>query len=253
MKTVIYTIITGDYDTLKQPRVVTPGVDYVVFTDNERLNFGIWKRRPIPEEVKDYSNVKKQRYVKICAHKVLPEYELSVYVDGSIEVLRDITQWIANTLKSGDGKSVFIPTHPARKCIYRECKACQSLKKDTRENIERQVKFLKDNGMPENAGLVQSNIILRKHNEEYCVKLMEDWWSVLKEYSHRDQLSFNYVLWKNGEKGFKYIDKSTCNSSYFKWWSSHPKVKKQPETKQPSRPFANASMRIRRHFNNRPY
>jgi hypothetical protein len=34
---VVYTCITGDYDTLIEPRYVTEGFDYVCFTDNPSL------------------------------------------------------------------------------------------------------------------------------------------------------------------------------------------------------------------------
>ena len=29
---------------------------------------------------------------------------------------------------------------------------------------------------------------------------MEEWWQEIKMYSYRDQLSFNYVMWKLGTK-----------------------------------------------------
>ena len=76
---------------------------------------------------------------------------------------------------------------------------------------------------PENYGLVQTNIMVRKHNDQYCKDLMEKWWSELKDYSHRDQLSFNYALWKVGSEKFKYLIKTTCNSKTFKWAIKHKK------------------------------
>ena len=47
---------------------------------------------------------------------------------------------------------------------------------------------------------IEGALIVRKHNEKECVYLMEQWWEQIKNYSHRDQLSFNYVLWKTGKK-----------------------------------------------------
>ena len=38
---------------------------------------------------------------------------------------------------------------------------------------------------------------------------MEQWFEEIKYYSHRDQLSFNYVLWKSGIK-IKYLSKNFC-------------------------------------------
>ena len=43
---------------------------------------------------------------------------------------------------------------------------------------------------------------------------MEDWWSEIKYNSKRDQLSFNYIAWKNNFK-FNYIPGQTRNNKYF--------------------------------------
>ena len=43
---------------------------------------------------------------------------------------------------------------------------------------------------------------------------MEDWWTEIKYGSKRDQLSFNYVAWKNKTK-FNYMDGDSRNNQYF--------------------------------------
>lgn len=221
---VIYTCITGGYDNLIKPSFVTPGVDYVCFTDNKDLKSDIWKIRPIPDELLKLSKVKQQRAVKILPHRYLQEYDISVWVDGNIDTKSNIKDY----LKDFDFSrySVFIPEHPQRKCIYKEKNECIRLKKITGDGIalaEKQLERYRKENFPENYGLVQTNIVIRKHNEEYSKKLMELWWSELKEYSHRDQLSFNYALWKTGQDGFKYLIKTTCNSKTFKWGMGHKK------------------------------
>ena len=85
------------------------------------------------------------------------------------------------------------------------------------------MKRYKDEGFPANYGLVQTNVMIRKHNEQYSKDLMEKWWEELKDYSHMDQLSFNYALWKIGNNGFKYLIKTTCNSRVFNWIKAHKK------------------------------
>ena len=44
---------------------------------------------------------------------------------------------------------------------------------------------------------------------------MENWSKQISKNSHRDQLSFNYILWKNKDKNVKYISKQFSNI-YFK-------------------------------------
>ena len=67
---------------------------------------------------------------------------------------------------------------------------------------------------PGNAGLITGMVILRRHNESDCIKVMEDWWTEIKYNSKRDQLSFNYCAWKNDLK-FNYIDGDSRNNEYF--------------------------------------
>lgn len=71
MKAVVYTCITGGYDSLKDPLVVSKDVDYICFTDNMNLISNVWHIWPIPNELKLLSDVKKQRIVKICPHRYL--------------------------------------------------------------------------------------------------------------------------------------------------------------------------------------
>lgn len=223
-KIVVYTCITGGYDNVLEPSFVTPGVDYICFTDDPSLKSKVWKFKPIPEELLSYTKVKQQRAVKILPHRYLSEYDISIWVDGAVIVKGDIKEY----LKQLDMTqySVFIPEHPARKCIYKEKDACIKIGKIKGSDIklaDAQMKRYRDEKFPENFGLVQSNIVIRRHNNSYSKELMEKWWAELKDYSHRDQLSFNYALWKCGAKKFKYLIKTTCNSKTFNWIKSHKK------------------------------
>ena len=43
---------------------------------------------------------------------------------------------------------------------------------------------------------------------------METWWNEIKYNSKRDQLSFNYIAWKNNLK-FNYIEADARDNKYF--------------------------------------
>ena len=60
---------------------------------------------------------------------------------------------------------------------------------------------------PYKNGLIESSIIVRKHNNKECIYLMNKWTNEIIKYSHRDQLSYNYLIWKTGIKT-KYIPKN---------------------------------------------
>lgn len=52
-------------------------------------------------------------------------------------------------------------------------------------------------GLPEDAGLIEAPVILRRHTDAIR-RLNESWWGEIVRASRRDQLSFNYVAWKLG-------------------------------------------------------
>ena len=85
MKRVIYTCITGGYDKLRQPEVLDGDFDYICFTDAVgRSEEGVWQIRPIPYSCDDPTRL--SRYVKLLPHKVLGEYDESLWIDANIAI-----------------------------------------------------------------------------------------------------------------------------------------------------------------------
>lgn len=100
------------------------------------------------------------------------------------------------------------------------------MKKDTNDIVDPQMKRYKSEGFPEKYGLLQSNIMIRKHNNPDCIRLMEDWTKEIIGGSHRDQLSFNYCCWKNKDVIVKYLDTKIYDSEWFHWCKVHKKINK---------------------------
>ena len=67
--------------------------------------------------------------------------------------------------------------------------------KDSEDKIKRQTAYYEQQQFPKNFGLWETGVIIRKNNDK--IKTMEQkWWELLNTYSHRDQLSFPFILWK---------------------------------------------------------
>ena len=194
MKFAVFTCITSSYDHLKQPLVLCPGVDFICFTDQLFMSGGRWQTKLIPSELSSLSKVKQQRMVKICPHRWLPQYDASLWIDGSIQLCGNA----ADLLKMYDLSKcpLYTRVHLQRHCIYEEANACKILKKDLPEVIDAQMAKYKDEGYPENAGMVESGVILRSHHDAKCKALCNLWAAEVLKYSCRDQLSFNYICWK---------------------------------------------------------
>jgi hypothetical protein len=190
-KKVIYTCILGDYDILKDPINPNPGWDYVCFT-NMNFESNVWSIEQIPQECMKEDPMKIQRMIKILPHRYLPEYEISIWIDGNMQMVIDPSIFLSKY-----GKMSFnTMAHPERTCMYDEMQACLDLKKETPERITVLLQKYEIEGLPRENGLIQSGILIRKHLEREVKVIDEMWWDLVKTYSHRDQLTFNYITWK---------------------------------------------------------
>ena len=220
-KKVVYTVITGGYDKLIEVKK-EEGFDYICFTDNKNLTSNSWDVRELPEEVKnsDLDGVRKQRKIKVMPHLYLPDYELSVYIDGNVEITGDLSNFVAKKCGSKSGY-LFMKKHPDRDCIYEEAEACIKYKKGDADVFKKQIQAYKEEGFPEHYGLTETNVLVRYHNNKNCVKLMEAWWHEIETKSHRDQLSLFYCIWKIGNVDFTLLDKKFFDGEVFKFTHVH--------------------------------
>ena len=100
--------------------------------------------------------------------------------------------------------SIYILEHSARNNINNEFKAVIFFKKESNTLISYIKKKYNSEKFPDNNGLADTCLIIRRHKEKKCISFMEKWYKEIKENSHRDQLSFNYILWKTRNKVIKY-------------------------------------------------
>ena len=195
MNKVIYSCVTGGYDDIPVHKYVAPGWDYVLFTDNQELiaqgKFAHWTIRPLL--FNKSTNVKNARWHKINAHTIFPEYDYSLWLDSNIIINNNHLFKIIVPLIKKD-ILVAVPNHPERKCIYDEAEIIKQCSIDYPKIVDKEMKFLKTKKYPKNNGLSETCILLRKHNS--IKSALNLWWKMVKKYSKRDQLSFNYTLWK---------------------------------------------------------
>lgn len=208
---IIYTAISNDYDNLRDPLEITPNADYICFSDTGNQESDIWEIREFPNDNLD--PVRKCRYVKALSHKVFLDYDYSVWIDGNILIKKDLTSLIKKYLI--EQKENFVTfKHPTRNCIYREAESCKYQNKDDEFIINKQVNYYKKEDYPSNNGLLESRVILRKNHSDKLFKTMSDWWHEINNKSRRDQLSFNYVAWKNNFS-YNYFENYIIKNSYF--------------------------------------
>ncbi len=165
----LYTANIGGYD--RNQVTAQPGFDFARYST----------------PMQGLDNIKSARYYKIIRDNL---HDVSIWLDSNIKIncnLKDfVNKWLTEDV------DMVLMEH-GRDCVYEEMDACIERKKDTFENIERQRKYYEKTEYPKHAGMVGTGILIRRHNE-LINRLMTNWWFFVKEYSHRDQLSFNYAL-----------------------------------------------------------
>ena len=198
-KIVVYTCITGDYDEISEPLYHNNNVDYVIYTNSENIKVNEWKKRPIPENIeKMKDDVLINRYIKMHPKELFNEYDYSIYIDGNVRTVSDISCFV-NTINEKTGLSLH--RHDSRNCIYQEAKVCTLYKKGNISKVKQQINKYKQEGFPPEYGLLQCNIIVNDLKNNHAEKILEEWWrEFLKSESKRDQMSLPYVLWKQKYK-----------------------------------------------------
>ena len=198
---VVYTCVTGGYDDIREiavPGHVAADWDYVCFTDDEALvrerRVGVWEMRPLV--FVELDGTRNNRWHKTHPHELFPEYAESVYVDANVNVR---TQYLFDVIRRLDRPFV-LPRHFDGQCVYGEYRNVLEQGIDDAERVGRERQLLERSGMPRNFGLGENNILYRRQHEPDIVALDEEWWSLIRDYSRRDQLSLMWLFWKRGWK-----------------------------------------------------
>lgn len=213
MKVVVYTVILNGYDYLRN-HVDLP-YDFIAYIDDNRSIVPAdtnWVIRDIPDEIKDLPMFDQLNYLKHMPHKLFPDYDLSIYEDGKISVNKNIQKLVDLDYKDN---RLLTNEHPDRQCLYDEIDILRKLhfeKKEICDALEQ--KYLQE-GYPRNNGLVDTCMMIRRHNDPYVSELMEEITSLLNEYHvSRHELVFNYVRWKQ-HKEVTTVPEPHFTSPYF--------------------------------------
>ncbi len=201
-KFVVYTVITGGFDTVRQPEVMDSRFDYILFTDSVTSSkFGVWSVREIGYDCKDLR--KKSRFPKMHPELLLSVYDASLYIDGNISITSQFVYDRCVAL-AADGVDWAGIKHQSRDCIYDEMNAIIGLGWVHDYEVLDWYQFLRKEGYPDHNGMFENNIIFRLHSQ--AVKQIDDiWWGTFeKQEVKRDQFSLMYSMWKVPEA------KTTC-------------------------------------------
>lgn len=192
MDIVVYTAIFGRKEVFIDPSWIDKNARYIMFTDRDDIKTSVYEIIKCKGQFEDSS--KSAKLFKILPHNFI-QSDYSLWHDGHLTITGDVLSFIQQKLSESNVDDLFLFRHPTRNCIYDEAQACIKLRKDYPETIREQIDRYIRRGYPKNNGLIRGSTIYRKHTSIAVQLLMRDWWKEVKQYSNRDQLSFNYVAW----------------------------------------------------------
>jgi len=200
LKVVIYTTITGGYDLLT-PHADTPGAEFVCLTDRPRtpqFQGRGWDLRRIPNLDKKWSPRMVAKWAKMFPHRIFPDADLTIFVDGNKQIVADLTPLIE---EMGDASFGLYPHphclrsgHP--KTLEEEVVGLMNGKcRHAPEVVEGQLEIYKKTvsecgGWPVYAGFV----LFRRRGDDELDWRMIAWWDHVQIFSRRDQVALAYIM-----------------------------------------------------------
>ena len=197
LKIIVYSICINGYDTVKVPEIYDKNIDYILFSDDMSISPDVWKVVPI-DFLKNTSidDRKKSRYAKLNSHLVLPEHDISIWIDHSyIPKFNDVKKLLED-INFGNS-NIMQYKHPKRNCLYDEANEVLRLKLDFPVTVNKQLSRYYGMGFPKNYGLFECGFLIRRNNLK--TRTFNDaWWKEVLNNSGRDQLSQMFVSWSIG-------------------------------------------------------
>ena len=120
-------------------------------------------------------------------------------MDGNIDIIGP--EFYESIIAAVEGGTVYgMLKHPFSDDSYDEALRCLAGERIDLGTALRAVSNLKKHGVARNEGLMESNVLLRKHNEPEVIAMGNCWWSKMTRIAMRDQLTLQCALHETGLK-----------------------------------------------------
>ena len=186
----VFTAIVNDFEPIKDGQN-THGADFVIFTDTPHKST-VWRQLSATNLFTD--SRRNARWHKANSLIQFPNYEYTIWLDGSMEMKTNALWLVDNYMQDYD---IAVFKHPLRDCLYDEAQVVVSKGKECRSILDRQLDRYRNEGYPSHNGLGETKCVIRRNTPQ--VKYFEMLWNhELVNFSKRDQCSLNYCVWKSG-------------------------------------------------------
>lgn len=216
-KLVVYSCLTRGYDLPADPSAVSPDVDYVLFTD-AAIDSKVWQLRPFDKATGGFSSSLTARWHKLNPETLFPDYEYCLWVDANVLIASDTFYERLRELCDNQVLWAGI-AHPDRDDTIDEGEAVLHFGRESLLPLIRMVRIVKRAGLPRHSGLMETNVVLRKHSDPAVSAFDALWWRMVSSVTYRDQMSVMYALRECGITPELMIPKgsSTRNHEFFRY------------------------------------
>lgn len=192
MRACVYTTLYGAWDRLpEQPVRCGSAVDFIAFVGDPAVTSNTWQVRHVPPLLPDDS-VRSSRFAKLLPHRLLPDYDMSLYIDCTVR-LEQTPEAMFRDLLIGQTETMACFSHPDRTDVLAEAEAIIDLGLDDPAVCLTQMAAYRRAGFAGGAPLIWGGLMMRYHNHPAVVACMERWFAHVLRYSRRDQLAFPFV------------------------------------------------------------
>jgi hypothetical protein len=194
LRQVVYTSVVDDFDLLRAPVVVEPQFEYVAFCGGTDATIPPpWQCRPLRRRERNARMT--ARWHKLHPHLLFPNHDVSLYIDGNVRLNAPVSALI-DQMSAAAPIALF--RHAERDCTYAEAEIVKRYRLDDSAIVNAQMAYYRALGYPTRRGLHVSSVQIRQHNDPRLAALLDDWWQQVKIFSHRDQLSLDFMLMRHG-------------------------------------------------------
>ena len=217
MRVVVFTALFADHGSkpidLPRPFEKMFDWDYVMITNLDRSSFPSnisWTIKTVDHPTRSLSrgqNIYANRYYKwkpwLLNASLDLEYDLYIYVDAfqaPDHRQSDVWLGLANLAVNSLAPTLVHCKHPCNTCIYEECDAIVTCRKDTRDNMERVVSYLQRENMPKGKGLFWNGCyVLSKSSVDIVKPIWNALWEDMCKLTYRDQSLYMLYVNRNME------------------------------------------------------
>jgi hypothetical protein len=215
-RTIVYTVLVGEYEAVKEPENVDPSVRYILFTDNPGLESKGWE--VVTFDTMGLSPRRASRLPKLLPHRYLPAHDISLYLDASLTIITPDVAGLAKAVLEECDIAGY--AHFERDCLYDEITECLKLGKAEPQRSRAFAKRLIREKFPRRWGLLENAFLVRR-NTPVMRRINELWFKEYIAGPERDQFSLMYVLWRAGIPHAEIGDARNFRKSPHLRWNKH--------------------------------